>query len=353
MPKRWLGRFAAATRRFTWTRSVPVRRNTFVLVLVLGGALALVAVAYAGNGGFAPETPYSPNAQRINDSYKWIAIFTGAIFVVVESSLLWFVFRYRRRGRPRTAEGPQIHGATRLELIWTLVPVLILAAIASFLFYKLPGIKDVPSASAEGGPLRIKVDAHQFYWQFTYPNGAVSVDELHAPVNRVVRVEITSHDVDHSWWIPELGGKFDAIPHQRTHTWFKADRIGTYRGRCGEFCGVFHAEMAARVLIEPQAEYESWLSTRAGAQLGRNEWEGVCAKCHGPQGDGGYGPAIVNSALLVQTQSLRRLLVDGRNATAPIANYMPPVGRDWNDAQFRALFAYLKQEVYKEPSGGG
>jgi heme/copper-type cytochrome/quinol oxidase subunit 2 len=129
-----------------------------VALLVLAAALFLAAVAHAGNGGFAPETPHSPNASRINDSYKWISLFAALIFVVVEGALLWFVFRYRRRGRPRSMEGPQIHGATRLELIWTAIPVLILAAIAGFLFYKLPGIEDVPSAKAEGGPLVIKVD---------------------------------------------------------------------------------------------------------------------------------------------------------------------------------------------------
>src|SRR5437764_388313 len=129
----------------------PVRRKTLVLVLALGAALAFVAVAYAGNGGFAPETPHSPNASRINDSYKWISIFAALILVVVEGSLLWFVFRYRRRGRPRTAEGPQIHAHARLELIWTVIPVLILAAILAFLFYELPGIRNVPTAKAEGG----------------------------------------------------------------------------------------------------------------------------------------------------------------------------------------------------------
>src|SRR6266705_4999134 len=123
----------------------PVRRKTFVLFVALGAVLALAAVAYAGNGGFAPLTPHSPNAKRINDSYLWISIFTGAIFVLVEGALIAFVFKYRNRGRPRSAEGPQIHGATRLELIWTVIPVLILAGIASFLFYKLPGIKNTPN----------------------------------------------------------------------------------------------------------------------------------------------------------------------------------------------------------------
>jgi cytochrome c oxidase subunit 2 len=322
-----------------------VRRKLLVLALVLGAAPAFAAIAYAGNGGFAPATPHSPNAGGINDAYKWIAIFAVVILVLVEGSLLWFVFRYRRRGRARTVEGPQIHGATRLELIWTAVPVVILAAVASFILYKLPGIKDVPSAQAEGGALRIRIDAHQFYWQFTYPNGAVSIDELHAPVNRVVRVDIYSSDVDHSWWIPELGGKFDAIPGERTHTWFKADQIGTYKGRCGEFCGVFHAEMAARVEIESQGDYESWLSSAAG-RLGRGEWEGACAKCHGLQGEGDFGPKISNNSLLVQAQGLERLIRNGRNR-------MPPVARGWSDEQVRALAQYLEQSIYKEQQSGG
>src|SRR5512133_3682381 len=194
----------------------PVRRKTLVLMLALGAALAFAAAAYAGNGGFAPETPHSPNAQDINDSYKWLAICTGAIFVLVEGTLVWFIVRYRRRGRRRDAEGPQLHGATRLELIWTAIPVLILAAIAGFIFYKLPGIKNVPEAKAQGGPLVIRVDAHQFYWQFTYPSGAISIDEMHVPVHRVVRVDIYSHDVVHRWWIHALGGKSDAIQGPQT-----------------------------------------------------------------------------------------------------------------------------------------
>jgi len=331
-----------------------VRRKLLVLVLVLGAALAFTAAASAGNGGFAPRPPHSPNAARIDDSYLLIAVFTGAIFVIVEGALFWFVFRYRNRGRPRTAEGPQIFAHTRLELMWTAVPVLIVAAITAFIFYKLPGIKNVPAAKAQGGPLVIRIDAHQFYWQFTYPDGTVSIDELHAPVNRVVRVDIHSEDVDHSWWVPELGGKFDAIPGQTTHTWFEANRMGTYRGQCGEFCGVYHAEMMAGVLVESDADYRSFLaSVRDPLVLGGQEWQGVCAKCHGIAGKGGYGPAIQNNSVLVQHQGLLRLLENGQNVRKPLASYMPPVGRGWNDAQVKALEAYLKARIYKEtPSGG-
>jgi cytochrome c oxidase subunit 2 len=330
-----------------------VQRKLTVLVVVLGAALMVAAVAHAGNGGFAPETPHSPNASRINDSYKLIGLLTGIIFVVVEGTLVWFIFRYRGRGRPRDAEGPQIHGATRLELIWTAVPVLILAVILAFVLYELPGIRHVPSAKAQGGPLSIRVDGHQFYWQFTYPDGHVSIQELHVPANRVVRLDIHSQDVDHSWWIPELGGKFDAIPGVTNHTWFQADRRGTYVGQCGEFCGVFHAEMVARVVAESPSGYRSYVANLAKPfVLGGQEWRGVCAVCHGPAGKGGYGPAIATNQILVQKQTLETLVRNGQNILRPVASYMPPVARNWTPFQLQALELYLKQAVYRGGSGG-
>jgi cytochrome c oxidase subunit 2 len=332
----------------------PVRRKTLVLVSILGAALAFGSVAYAANGGFAPPTPHSPNAKGIADAYAWIAIFTGAVFVLVEGALIWFIVKYRRRGRPRTLEGPQIHGATRLELIWTAIPVLILAAIAAFIFYKLPGIQDVPKAQAQGGPLNVRVDAHQFYWKFTYPNGAVSINDMYVPVDRVVEVDIHSQDVDHSWWVPALGGKFDAIPGHTNHTWFKAEQAGTYRGQCGEFCGVFHEAMRAHVIAQSLSDYEAFLAAASDPQvLGRHEWEGVCAQCHGLNGAGGYGPNIQSNATLVSPDALRTLLTQGLNRAAPVSSYMPPVGKGWTDPQFTALMAFVKAHVYKAGPGGG
>jgi cytochrome c oxidase subunit II len=333
---------------------VALRQRVLAFLFVCAVALAFVAAPLAGNGGFAPETPRSPNAGRINDSYKLIALLTGIIFVLVEGALVWFVIRYRRRGRPRTAEGPQVHGATRLELIWTGAPILVLAGIASFVFYKLPGIKDVPAARAQGGALTVRIDAHEFYWQFTYPNRAVSIEELHVPTNRVVKVDIHSEDVDHSWWVPELGGKFDAIPGITTHTWFQAKRPGTYRGQCGEFCGVYHAEMAARVVAGTQSAYTAYLaSVRKPLVLGGQEWRGVCAKCHGISGTGGYGPNIESNSILVQRAGLRRLLYEGQNVLKPVSSYMPPVGRGWSNTQINALMRYMKARVYKAATSGG
>ena len=330
-----------------------VRRSVLVSAFALGASLAFASVAYADKGGFTPVEPYSPNAERIDQAYNWISIFALAILVVVEGALIWFVIRYRRGRRARTVEGPQIHGATRLELIWTAVPVLIVAAIVAFVLYKLPGIQDVPAARAQGGPLEIRVDAHQFYWRFTYPNGATSINDLHVPVDRVVRVRIHSQDVDHSWWVPALQGKFDALPGEETETWFRAERAGTYRGQCGEFCGVYHASMRARVIAEPKSAYDDWARSGAREALGRSEWVGVCAQCHGMTGRGAYGPSIFNNSILLQRESLRELLRNGQNASGDIADYMPPVGRGWSDEQFRALEDYLEEEIYEGAGNGG
>jgi cytochrome c oxidase subunit II len=308
-------------------------------------ALALAGVAAAANGGFTPVNAHSPNAARINSQYYVILGITAGIFVIVESLLVFFVIRYRNRGRPRDAEGPQVHGHTRLELIWTAIPVVILAVIASFVFYKLPGISGVPKASAQGGRLNITIDAHQFYWQFTYPNGAISIDEMHVPVGRVVYLTIRSEDVAHSWWIPELGGKIDAIPGRTNHTWFQADEARSYRGQCAEFCGLFHAAMTAHVIATSQQDYEAWLAG-ADARLGQSEFTGVCEKCHGIGGKGDYGPNLSQNTLLLQPAGVEDIVRHGRNR-------MPAVGNNWSQKQMNALTTYLRKHVYKGPQSGG
>jgi cytochrome c oxidase subunit 2 len=325
----------------------PVRRKLLVLCLLAGMALALAGGAFAADTGLTPVEPSSPNASRIDSVYVFIGIFTGAILVLVEGLLIFFAVRFRRRGRPREAEGPQIRGHTRLELAWTAVPVLILAAIASFVFYKLPGIKDVPAASA-GERVSVRVDGRQFYWQFTYPNGAISIDRLRVPLGKVITLDVTANpsDVIHSWWVPALGGKIDAIPGQVNHTWFRAGKLGTYRGQCAEFCGIQHAQMPVYVDVVPAAEYRSWVSEQANAQkagtsdLGAQEWNGVCAKCHriSPGSERLIGPNLGGNPLLTDRNGLETLVHDGRGL-------MPAVGKGWTDEQFSALFDYIKSHV--------
>jgi cytochrome c oxidase subunit II len=320
-----------------------VRRKLSLLVLAAFAVLTTAAAAAASNGGFAPLDPASPNAHRTTTAYYYVLAFTSAVFVLVEGTLIAFIVKYRSRGRARTVEGAQVHGHTRLELMWTLGPVAIVAAIAGFVFYELPGISNAPAAA---NPLRVTVEAHQFYWQFDYPNGSRSIDELHVPVDQVVDLTVRSYDVVHSWWIPELGGKIQAIPGRTNHFWFRAEKAGIYGGQCAEFCGIFHEAMLARVIAEPENVFDAFVSTRAKAQLGRAEFEGVCSKCHGLGGVGDYGPNLTTNPALTQASTLTDVVRNGRGR-------MPPVGDSWTPEQFKALITYAKAHVYKGATTSG
>ena len=328
--------------------TLPVRRKLLFTVAVTALMLAVTTPALAGNGGFAPVPPESPNAEGITQSYWFVSAFALAIFVLVEGLLLAFVIRYRRRRRPRDADGVQIHGSSRLELSWTIGPVVILFVIAVFVLVKLPGIADVPGATAGGGRLEIEVVGQQFAWQYRYPNGVIAIDHLRAPAGRPVQLHVTAPDWDvvHSWWIPALGGKIDAIPGRTTSTWFEVDKAGTYKGQCAELCGLYHAKMLAQVEVLAEAGFDSWLAAEQRAQqlpstdLGRQEWEGFCAKCHGLDGGGGYGPPLA-AGTLTDAEAIDRVAREGRSQ--PGRKVMPPVGRDWTEEQMDSLNAYLEE----------
>ena len=291
---------------------------------------------------FAPVTPESPNAEGIHDSWLFVSIFTFAIFLLVEGLLIVFIWRYRRQKRPRFEDAAQVHGATRLELAWTAGPVLVLFLIAAFVFIELPGIKDVPEAAAGEEEVEIDVVGRQFYWQYEYPNGVIAIDTMRAPVGVPVRLRVTAPEADviHSWWIPSLGGKIDAIPGTVNETWFEAEREGTYTGQCAELCGLEHAQMLASVEVVSREEFDGWLASGNEA-VGQEEWEGVCAKCHGLNGEGGVGPRIAGSPTLTDEQALANVVRNGIRT-------MPAVGAGWTDEQVQALVDYLEESP---PSG--
>jgi cytochrome c oxidase subunit II len=327
-----------------------VRRKLPSVVLAVLVALATAGVAAAANGGFTPVQPESPNASHTQTAYYVILGFTSAIFVVVEGLLVLFIVKYRQRGRSREVEGAQIHGHTRLELIWTVIPVVILCVIGVVVFLELPNIDSAPAST---DPIHITVEGHQYYWQFDYadsPNHARSIGTMHVPVGQVVDLKVVSPDVIHSWWIPALGGKIQAIPGRINHFWFRANRAGSYEGQCAELCGVFHASMRAVVQAESQQQYRHFVSTYAPDTLGRQEWNGVCATCHGNLGQGGYGPAIANNTLLKQASGLVGILRDGFTGTQ---GAMPPVGKTWTNEQVSALVAYVKKHIYNAAPPGG
>ena len=294
----------------------------------------------------APVAPESSNAEGIRDSYLFVSIFVVAIFVLVEGLLIAFIWKYRRQKRPRFEDGAPIHGATRLELAWTAGPVLVLFLVAAFIFIQLPGIKDIPDATAGDQQLEIKVTGRQFYWQYEYPNGVIAIDQMRAPAGVPVKliVDAPDSDVVHSWWIPALGGKIDAVPGITNETWFEAENEGVYTGQCAELCGVEHARMLASVEVLSRDAFDAWLQS-GKEDLGKEEWEGVCAKCHGLAGEGGIARRIAGSPTLSNPQALGILV---RNGRATRTGIMPAVGSEWTDEQVDALAAYLKENP---PSG--
>jgi cytochrome c oxidase subunit II len=237
-------------------------------------------------GILLPERGGSSNADGIAELYALIMVMALIVFLAVEGALIWFLVRFKaRRGRVAA----QIHGNTRLEIGWTVGAAVILVFITVVTFIKLPGIKN-PSASTidasgskvaattlfastdqtappKGAKLNIVVDGQQYVWRYQYPRVAnkevFAYEEMVVPVGMTVTLDITADDVAHSWWIPKLGGKMDAVPGYTNKTWFRADRPGTFEGQCAELCGRNHANMLARVRAVPFDEYQAWYDQQA------------------------------------------------------------------------------------------
>jgi cytochrome c oxidase subunit II len=241
--------------------------------------LALLALAPAASADLvSPESGGSPNADRIDTLY-WIGLIIAIpIFLLVEGVLIWCLIKYRaRRGG---AEAAQIRGNTRLELGWTVGAASITVVLAALTFAFLNSIKnpdrstvaapaadrgtrfasvDQPAPPGPNKPLEIGVNGQQYLWRYDYPGGVFSYYEMVVPVNTTVTLKVTASDVVHSWWIPKLGGKVDAMPGYDNETWFKVDEPGTFEGNCAELCGANHADMRARVRALPEAEFKAWL----------------------------------------------------------------------------------------------
>jgi cytochrome c oxidase subunit II len=239
-------------------------------IVVYVADLAGARTAWAGI--ITPESGGSSNADSIEGLYRIVLIIAAVIFCAVAGALVYFLVKYRAR---RGHIASQVRGNTRLEIAWTGAAALILVVLAVLTFSRLHGVV-TPAASADdaagavfatvdqpaapgGHALHIKITGRQFVWRFEYPNGAYSYEELVVPIGTTVVADIYAVDVNHSWWVPKLGGKFDAIPGYVNHTWFKITRAGVFVGQCAELCGQHHAQMIATVRAIPLTAWESWL----------------------------------------------------------------------------------------------
>ncbi len=265
------------------------RRLLAALLLSLLGSLLLAGAASADF--LTPESGGSPNADQIDSLYKLVLYVAIVVFVVVEGALFYSLFKFRaRKGRVAA----QIHGNTRLEVSWTVGAALILVVLSVVTFVKLGAIQDPPNSGPNGlaladgvltastteptppngQKLTICVTGRQYLWRYTYGANCkknafglpYSYEEMVVPADTTVVLDIEATDVIHSWWIPKLGGKFDAVPGYENYTWFKAPEAGAvYRGQCAELCGRGHADMTARVRVVSPDEYQTWLADQKQA----------------------------------------------------------------------------------------
>jgi cytochrome c oxidase subunit 2 len=273
---------------------IPAALRTPARILLLALLVALLVPGTALADLFTPENGGSDNADSIDTLYKIVFAMAMLILAGVWIALLYSMIKFRAR---RGAVPAQIRGNTRLEIGWTVGAALVLVVLAVVTFVMLDDIRNAPESGANGvdlqqvgqptgtpdtesvppsgRSLRIQVNGQQYVWRYTYPdagkpddqpfNNPFSYEELVVPVDTTVTLEIKAQDVVHSWWIPELGGKMDAVPGHTNWTWFKipADKAGkTFRGQCAELCGRGHANMIAHVRAVTPDEYEAFIERR-------------------------------------------------------------------------------------------
>jgi len=244
------------------------RRQPLVAVLAIV-VPALAAFALAACGGDYPNSTFSHNTE-LNDGavFLWDRMFLlgTIVFVVVETLLVYTIFKFRRReGGPAPR---QIHGNAALEITWTAIPALILGFIA------VPTVRTIfqNQRTAPGNALQVEVIGHQWWWEFRYPEfGIVTANELYLPIGRTVNFSLRTRDVLHSFWVPQLGGKRDLIANRVNHIWFtpKAGlESAAMNGACVEYCGSSHANMRFRAFTVTAADFAKWVAHQRTAAVG-------------------------------------------------------------------------------------
>jgi cytochrome c oxidase subunit 2 len=301
----------------------------------------------------APKSDFASLSHGIFLQILWWDL---GIFAVVAIVLVLAIARFRERA-PQVLPA-QVRGNPRLELIWTLAPVVVLTFIAFPTVSAVFRTQAAPSPTADA--LRVRVVGHQWWWEFEYPDlGIRTATDLHLPTGRPVLLELASPDVIHSFWVPQLGGKRDTPPGQINRLSLTPAVAGVYPGQCAEFCGISHANMRHAAIVQPANEFQAWVTRQKAppatpaegspAARGREVFRaGACVGCHTIQGlsGGGLGPDLTHVGS-------RRTLAGGMQPNTPdaLARWLrdPPAVKPGSlmpnlhlgEADVAALVAYL------------
>ena len=349
-------RIVETMQKANW--SAIVSRVAGALLLLLGVLLA------AGLGMAAPLDnsvpsifdPRSTNAESLYHLSNFVLAITGVIFVVVSSLLAYVMVKFRNRPSDVPREPAQVYGSTQIELAWTVIPILIVVVLFLSTARVIHAVQDVAKPAKA---VAVTVIGHQFWWEFRYPGlGIVTANELHIPVSTPTYLKLLSADTDHSFWIPQLGGKTDLIPNRINEMWMDPNQVGIYLGQCAQYCGTQHAKMLLRVSVDSNEDFDAWVhaqkqpaSQDEKEAAGRRVFESTsCVNCHavgGTNGTGRFGPDLTHlmsrrtiaAGAAENTRENLRLWIQNPDAIKP-GSLMPAM--KLSDEDLDALTRYLE-----------
>jgi len=353
------------------TRSTP--HLGLVSRLWLGISLLVVSGLASADYALNFQKPVTAIGHKLLELHNLIMIICAVIFVIVFGVMFWSIFAHRKS---RGVKPAKFHGSATLEVIWTVIPFLILVAMAIPSTATLLEMEDVSKSE-----LTVKVTGYQWKWKYDYPEQDVSffsnlatpraqienkekkgehylleVDNpVVLPVGKKVRLVVTANDVLHAWWVPALGVKKDAIPGFVNEMWTKIDEPGIYRGQCAELCGKDHGYMPIVVQAVSQEEFDKWVSVQKDQaakaasdssktlskdeliERGKKVYATTCAACHGPNGEGvGPFPKMAGSKVANGPLAAHiNIVVKGKPGTA-----MTAFGPQLNDLDLAAVVTF-------------
>src|SRR5246127_3524883 len=340
-----------------------ISRVTGVALLLAGVLLAAGLCTASPQGNSVPSIfdPHSTPADSIRHLSFFVLGVTGLIFLVVFGLLSYVVVKFRSRAADTEREPAQVYGSTQIELAWTIIPILIVVVLFLATARVIHAIQDAPEPA---GAVQVTVIGHQYWWGVRYPRlGVVTANELHIPVSDPSHptptfMQLLSADTDHSFWVPELGGKTDLIPNHPNKMWTDPQHTGLFLGQCAQYCGTQHAKMLLRVSVDGPEEFASWVRAQqapaiedAGAIAGRRVFESnACMNCHavaGTPADGRFGPdlthlmsrATIAAGAAKNTHNNLRLWIQDPSAIKP-GSLMPAM--KLSDADLDSVVSYME-----------
>jgi cytochrome c oxidase subunit 2 len=329
----------------------------------LAAVLVITVLVTLGVGYLLVSADLMPQAasqeghlvDSLFDLQLWIIAFIFSLIVVI---MVYSVIVFRRKPDEPDAEGPFIKGNTGLEIVWTVIPLVVVIAIATI---GARGLAEI--IRSDENELVVEVTGFQFGWRFDYPDYGITSNTLNLPKDRQVLVQLNSLDVIHSFWVPEFRVKQDAVPGRTTELRFTPAELGEYTLRCAELCGLSHSYMVAQVVVMEPADFEAWITSEGQAvggertpeEVGARVYEVQCQGCHSVDGSEKVGPTFLalygadrplqsgNTVEAAEEYIRDSILNPGAQVVEGYSNIMPQVfGDTLSQEEIDGLVAYIR-----------